>query len=144
MARSVSDVRLIFEACAGLDWGDVRSVDLPIRKMNPSGVPGRLFDDNGIAPVTPENSRGPARSGWWVSERGNRSRAIFPNGPRRILRICSCSSCAMWDRFSATARGRIGWPHFSLVRDYWTKALARPQPTFCDLVLAGPNAIKCV
>src|SRR5437764_3918246 len=34
MARTVTDVRLIFEACAGLDWADVRSVDLPVRKRD--------------------------------------------------------------------------------------------------------------
>ena len=80
MARTVADVRLIFEACAGLDWGDVRSVDLPIRKPDTAEIRVAWFDDNGIAPVTPETRTTVHAAAGALAAAGIEVEQRFPSG----------------------------------------------------------------
>lgn len=61
MARTIRDVRLLFEAIAGYDPGDPCSVPLPVRKIE--GVEARklqigYYEDDGYSPATPETRNG--------------------------------------------------------------------------------------
>jgi len=136
MARTVQDVRLIFEACAGLDWGDVRTVDLPVRKPNLAGLRVAWYDNNGIAPVTPETRTAvrAAAGALDAAEIGVEER--LPSGldglfDLFLLFFVKCSVVflqpmvdELGDRISPT------------LREYWAHAKPRPVPSFSELVLA--------
>jgi amidase len=57
MARTVEDVRLMFEAMAGADWGDTSAAPVPLRRIS-ENVARKLrvgyFEDDGCVPVTAE------------------------------------------------------------------------------------------
>ena len=57
MARTMDDVRLIFEAIAGQDSGDPSSAPVPLGAVNLEDLrrqPIAVFEDDGLVPVTPE------------------------------------------------------------------------------------------
>jgi Asp-tRNA(Asn)/Glu-tRNA(Gln) amidotransferase A subunit family amidase len=57
MARTVADLKLLFEAIAGPDDGDPSSAPVPLRQVSDDelrGVSIGFFEDDGRTPVTPE------------------------------------------------------------------------------------------
>jgi amidase len=136
MARTVEDVRLIFEACAGLDWGDVRTVDLPVRKPELSGLRVAWYDNNGIAPVTPETRTAVRAAAGALEAAGIGVEERLPSGldglfDLFLLFFVKCSVVflepmvdELGDRISPT------------LREYWAHAKPRPVPSFSELVFA--------
>jgi len=60
LARSVADVKILFEVLAGFDAADPRSVPLPARKIDTNlckGLRIGYFEDDGLAPVTSETRK---------------------------------------------------------------------------------------
>ncbi len=57
MARTIEDVRLMFEAMAGADWGDTSAAPVPLRRVSDDEVRKLrigCFEDDGCVPVTAE------------------------------------------------------------------------------------------
>lgn len=57
MARTIEDVRLMFEAMAGTDWGDTSAAPVPLRRISENGARNLrigYFEDDGCVPVTAE------------------------------------------------------------------------------------------
>ncbi|HXE90183.1 MAG TPA: amidase [Terriglobales bacterium] len=57
MARTIADVRLLFEAMAGANWGDTSAAPVPLRHVGEDGVRKLrvgFFEDDGLVPVTAE------------------------------------------------------------------------------------------
>ena len=57
MARTISDLQMLFEATAGYDHGDPCSVPLPVQPLYKGEVQKLrigYFDDDGYSPPTPE------------------------------------------------------------------------------------------
>jgi amidase len=135
MARTVSDVRLMFEACAGLDWGDVRGVDLPIRRTDPAGIRVAWFDDNGVAPVTPETRTAVRAAAGALAEAGIEVEQRFPTGLDGFFDLFVLFFVQCGIVFLQPMVDELGDRISPMLRDYWTKALTRQRPGFSDLVL---------
>jgi len=135
MARSVADVRLIFEACAGLDWGDVRAVDLPIRKPDTAGVRVAWFDDNGIAPVTPEIRAAVRAAAGALSAAGIEVEQHYPSGLDGFFDLFILFFVQCGIVFLQPLVDELGDRISPTLQRYWTKALQRQRPDFPGLVL---------
>src|SRR5579871_1027687 len=135
MARTVADVRLIFEACAGLDWGDVRAVDLPIRKPDTAGVRVAWFDDNGIAPVTPEIRAAVRAAAGALSAAGIEVEQHYPSGLDGFFDLFILFFVQCGIVFLQPLVDELGDRISPTLQRYWTKALQRQRPDFPGLVL---------
>jgi Asp-tRNA(Asn)/Glu-tRNA(Gln) amidotransferase A subunit family amidase len=59
LARTATDLRLLFEVIAGPDPGDARSVPVPIRKISPERIRGLrvgILDSSALGTATPETT----------------------------------------------------------------------------------------
>jgi amidase len=135
MARTVGDVRLIFEACAGLDWADVRSVDLPIKQITAKGIRVAWFDDNGIAPVTAETGNAVRAAAGALTNAGIEVEHRFPTGLDGFFDLFILFFVQCGIVFLQPLVDELGDRISPTLRNYWTQALARPRPSFDDLVL---------
>jgi amidase len=144
LARTVADVRLIFEACAGLDWGDVRAVDLPISHAQTKGLCVAWFDDNGIAPVTPETRAAVRAAAGALSAAGIEVEEKFPSGLDGFFELFVLFFVQCGTVFVKPLVDELGDRISPTLLEYWTKAIARPVPSFSDLVLgwAGRDQMK--
>jgi len=135
MARTVRDVRLLFEACAGFDWGDVRAIDLPIRTPDLTGVRVGWFDHNGVAPITAETRTAVRSAATTLSEAGLEVEEFFPRGLDGFfdLFILFFNQCAI--PFLQPMVDELGDDISPTLRNYWRDTLARPRPDFASLVL---------
>jgi len=103
--------------------------------MNPSGVQVGWFDDNGIAPVTPETRAALRAAAGGLASAGIEVEQYFPTGLDGFFDLFVLFFVQCGIVFLQPLVDELGGRISPLLRDYWTKALARPQPTFCDLVL---------
>ncbi len=135
LARTVADVRLIFEACAGLDWGDVRTVDLPLRKPETAGLRVAWFDNNGVAPVTTETQSAVRAAAGALAAAGIEVQEHFPSGLDGFFDLFVLFFVQCGVVFLQPLVDELGERISSTLRTYWTQALARPRPSFSELVL---------
>lgn len=135
MARTVADVRLIFEACAGLDWGDVRTVDLGTRQFETGGIRIAWFDDNGVAPVTPETRGAVRAAAGALANAGIQIEQHFPEGLDGFFDLFTLFFVQCGIVFLEPLVEELGERISPTLHDYWRQALARPRPSFSDLVL---------
>lgn len=136
MARTVEDVRLIFEACAGLDWGDVRTVDLPIRKPDLRGLKVMWYDDNGIAPVTRETRAAVRAAASALADAGVAVEQRLPTGLDGLFELFLLFFVKCSVVFLQPLVDELGDRVSPTLRRYWDHATSLPQPDFSGLVLS--------
>ncbi|HKW89203.1 MAG TPA: amidase [Candidatus Acidoferrales bacterium] len=90
MARTVADVKILFEAMAGADSGDPMSSPAPIR--HPSGLEIHglrigYFEDDARIPVTPETRSAVRKAGYALKQLGFTVEKYLPEDLESIRRI---------------------------------------------------------
>ena len=90
MARSVADLRLLFEVVAGPDFGDPCFAPAPMRW--PSGAETRelcvgYFEDDGRTPVTPETRAAVRAAASLLKQQGFAVEPFFPQGLEEARRL---------------------------------------------------------
>jgi Asp-tRNA(Asn)/Glu-tRNA(Gln) amidotransferase A subunit family amidase len=73
MARTVADVRVLFEAMAGPDAGDAVSAPVPVRKIEDSQLSGLrigILESDALSSATPETTAAVERAAKILSEQG--------------------------------------------------------------------------
>jgi Asp-tRNA(Asn)/Glu-tRNA(Gln) amidotransferase A subunit family amidase len=100
MARTVADLRLLFEAVAG--WHDADPVAVPLEATRPvdlDGVRVSYFEDDGLHPVTPATRSAVRRAAAALAARGLE---VEPYRPPALAR-----AGALWDVFFAETGGLL-------------------------------------
>lgn len=108
MARTVADLKLLFEATAGPDDGDPSSAPVPLRKIHEAeflttGI--GFFEDDGRTPVTPETRLAVRHAANLLSHSGFQVDAFRPDGLEEARQL--------WWKFFGTAGGMILGPMLS-------------------------------
>lgn len=83
MARTVEDIRILFEAMAGADDGDPCSAPVPVREIREkelSAIGIGLFEDDGRTPVTAETRSAVTHAASALSQFGMRVERFRPEG----------------------------------------------------------------
>jgi Asp-tRNA(Asn)/Glu-tRNA(Gln) amidotransferase A subunit family amidase len=80
MARTVPDLKLLFEAIAGPDDGDPASAPVPVRAVNEPEIGVGFFEDDGRTPVTPETRAAVNSAAELLSKVGYRVDQFRPEG----------------------------------------------------------------
>jgi Asp-tRNA(Asn)/Glu-tRNA(Gln) amidotransferase A subunit family amidase len=73
MARTVGDLRLLFEIMAGPDAGDALSAPVPVRQLQDEGLPRPrigLVENDALGPTTPETEGAVQRAAQSLEEQG--------------------------------------------------------------------------
>lgn len=113
MARTVEDLKLLFEVMQGFDDGDVRAAPVPVRwpDYDPGPMGGRgprpsigYFDEDGRTPVTPE-IRGAVRTAADVLQKAGF--AVEPFRPEGLE-----EARELWKRFFVKVGGMLIAPMF--------------------------------
>src|ERR1700687_1219862 len=107
MARTVADLRILFEVMAGWDDGDVRDGDpcsapVEVREIHDTAVRAvnvGVFEDDGRTPVTKETRSAVGRAGALLSTCGFRVDSFRPEGLDEARQL--------WWEFFGTAGGMI-------------------------------------
>ena len=105
MARTVEDVRMLFEAMAGWDDGDPCAAPVEAREIHESAVravPIGFFEDDGRTPVTPETRLAVSRAASLLLSCGFRVEPFRPEGLEEARQL--------WWEFFGTAGGMILGP----------------------------------
>jgi Asp-tRNA(Asn)/Glu-tRNA(Gln) amidotransferase A subunit family amidase len=105
MARTVEDVRMLFEAMAGWDDGDPCAAPVEAREIHESAVravPIGFFEDDDRTPVTPETRLAVSRAASLLSSCGFRVEPFRPEGLEEARQL--------WWEFFGTAGGMILGP----------------------------------
>ena len=105
MARTVEDVRMLFEAMAGWDDGDPCAAPIEAREIHERAlraVPIGFFEDDGRTPVTPETRLAVSRAASLLSSCGFRVEPFRPEGLEEARQL--------WWEFFGTAGGMILGP----------------------------------
>ena len=105
MARTVADLKLLFEAMAGPDDGDPSSAPASLREISESelGAVGiGFFEDDGRTPVTAETRLAVTQAANLLSQRGLRVEQFRPDGLEEARQL--------WWKFFGTAGGMILGP----------------------------------
>jgi Asp-tRNA(Asn)/Glu-tRNA(Gln) amidotransferase A subunit family amidase len=90
MARTVADVRALFEVMAGYDAGDPSSAPVPVRRVARGEVRNLkigFFDDDGRTPVTPETRGAVRRTAQALSDAGFAVEEFRPDGLARAREL---------------------------------------------------------
>jgi amidase len=90
MARTVEDLRMMFEVMAGPDIGDPSAAPVPLRRINEDDVRKLrigYFEDNGRTAVTPETRAAVATAARALSEGGFRVVPFRPAGLTRAREL---------------------------------------------------------
>ena len=147
MARTVEDLRTLFEVMAGSDDGDPCAAPVPVRAMDEAAVRSLhigFFEDDGRTPVTRETRTAVKRAASLLANCGFRVEPFRPGGLEE--------SRQRWWEFFGTAGGMILEPmlrgHESelspILREFcaWTKAA--PAHTGDSLLAAwlGRDAVR--
>jgi amidase len=147
MARTVEDLRTLFEVMAGWDDGDPGAAPVPVREPDDAAVRDLrigFFEDDGRTPVTPETRTAVKRAASLLASCGFRVEPFRPDGLEE--------SRQRWWEFFGTAGGMILEPmlrgHESelspILREFcaWTKAA--PAHTGDSLLAAwlGRDAVR--
>jgi Asp-tRNA(Asn)/Glu-tRNA(Gln) amidotransferase A subunit family amidase len=80
MARTVADVKLLFEAMQGPDIGDPSAAPVPVRRPEWKAIRIAYFEDNGRTPVTPETRQAVRRAAESLRRAGFEVEAFRPEG----------------------------------------------------------------
>jgi Asp-tRNA(Asn)/Glu-tRNA(Gln) amidotransferase A subunit family amidase len=136
MARTIEDVRILFEVMAGWDDGDVRDGDpcsapVEVREIHETvvrSIPIGFFEDDGRTPVTRETRSAVSRAASLLSSCGFRVDSFRPEGLEEARQ--------QWWEFFGTAGGMILEPMLRghepelspILREFfaWTKATPAP------------------
>ncbi|MFZ3266530.1 MAG: amidase [Terriglobales bacterium] len=104
MARTIDDLRILFEAMAGADDGDPCSAPVPVRiaEREPRGIGLGVFEDDGRTPVTKETRAAVRRAAALLSQSGYRVEDFRPDGLEEARQL-------WWELFG-TAGGMILGP----------------------------------
>lgn len=90
MARTVSDVEILFEAMAGFDYADPSSAPVPVRWPNEAKI-GALrvgfFEDDGVTPVTPETRAAVRTAAAALNSAGIAVEKFLPDGLETARRL---------------------------------------------------------
>jgi Asp-tRNA(Asn)/Glu-tRNA(Gln) amidotransferase A subunit family amidase len=105
MARTVGDLKLLFDAMAGPDDGDPSSAPVPLRKIHEAeflttGI--GVFEDDGRTPVTPETRLAVRNAASLLLQSGFQVDSFRPEGLEE--------SRQLWWKFFGTAGGMILGP----------------------------------
>jgi Asp-tRNA(Asn)/Glu-tRNA(Gln) amidotransferase A subunit family amidase len=104
MARSIEDLRIMFEVMAGYDDGDPCSTPVEIRETETSGLSIGVFEDDGRTPVTAETRLAVKTAASLLSKCGFHVECFRPDGIEEARQI--------WEDFFVTAGGMILDPMF--------------------------------
>jgi Asp-tRNA(Asn)/Glu-tRNA(Gln) amidotransferase A subunit family amidase len=105
MARTIEDVRLLFEVMAGADDGDPCSAPVPVQKINDkerTGINIGFFTDDGRTPVTKETRAAVKHAAALLALNGYRVDEVHPDGLEEARQL--------WWKFFGTAGGMILGP----------------------------------
>jgi Asp-tRNA(Asn)/Glu-tRNA(Gln) amidotransferase A subunit family amidase len=105
MARTVADLKLLFEAMAGPDDGDPSSAPVSLREIGESGLGAvdiGFFEDDGRTPVTAETRLAVTQAANLLSQRGLRVERFRPDGLEEARQL--------WWKFFGVAGGMILGP----------------------------------
>jgi len=147
MARTVDDLRLLFEAMAGPDDGDPSSAPVPLRPVSEPGLQNLavgFFEDDHSTPVTPETRAAIQHAASLLERSGMRVESFLPEGLDEARQL--------WWEFFGTAGGMIlepelrgRHPHLSpILREFLQWASASPAHTGDSLLNAwlGRDALR--
>ncbi len=90
MARSVSDLRALFEVMAGPDAGDALSAPVPLRRVHPEELHGLrvgILESEALGSATPETHAAVQRAGDLLGQQGFRVEPIALQGLERALEL---------------------------------------------------------
>jgi len=132
MARTVADLKLLFEAMAGPDDGDPCSAPVSLREIGEKelgGVGVGFFEDDGHTPVTAETRLAVTQAANLLSQRGLRVEPFRPDGLQEARQL--------WWKFFGIAGGMILGPmlggHESelspILREFISWTAAEPSHT---------------
>jgi Asp-tRNA(Asn)/Glu-tRNA(Gln) amidotransferase A subunit family amidase len=102
MARTVADLKLLFEAMAGPDDGDPFSAPAPLRPVSETELRGLqigFFEDDGRTPVTSETRAAVTQAAELLLQRGLRVERFLPNDLEE--------SRQLWWKLFGTAGGMV-------------------------------------
>ncbi len=88
MARTVADVRLLFEAMAGPDWGDALSAPVPLRTYRETELRGMrvgILDSDALGAATPDTRAAVERAAKLLATQGFTIEPFRLNGLDRAL-----------------------------------------------------------
>jgi Asp-tRNA(Asn)/Glu-tRNA(Gln) amidotransferase A subunit family amidase len=105
MARTVADLKLLFEALAGADDGDPASAPVPLREVSKNELRVTsvgFFEEDGRTPVTAETRQAVNRAAGLLSERGMPVSQFRPEGLEEARQL--------WWKFFGTAGSMILGP----------------------------------
>ncbi len=105
MARTVTDLKLLFEAMAGADDGDTSSAPVPVREVTEEElrkVGIGFFEDDARTPVTPETRSAVTNAASLLSRVGFRIEPFRPDGLEEARQL--------WWKFFGIAGGMILGP----------------------------------
>jgi Asp-tRNA(Asn)/Glu-tRNA(Gln) amidotransferase A subunit family amidase len=147
MARTIDDVKILFEVMAGWDDGDAWSAPVPVRELHgkiAEAVPVGFFEDDGRTPVTEETREAVRLAALNLMSRGLRVDAFRPEGLEEARQ-------RWWELFG-TAGGMILGPLLRereselspLVREFQTWTSAAPAHTGESLLNAwiGRDSVR--
>jgi Asp-tRNA(Asn)/Glu-tRNA(Gln) amidotransferase A subunit family amidase len=132
MARSVGDVRLLFDAMAGGDDGDPCSAPVPVchpKLQALSRTTVGFFEDDGRTPVTPETRDAVRLAARALENAGFRAEPFRPEGLERARQL--------WWKFFGTAGGMMLGPMLRghetelspILREFFLWTAAEPPHT---------------
>lgn len=90
MARSVADIRALFEVMAGPDAGDALSAPVPLRRIHAEGLYGLrigIIESKALGNATPETRAAVRRACQLLNEQGFRVEPITLQGLERALEL---------------------------------------------------------
>jgi len=132
MARTVEDLRTLFEVIAGPDDGDCCSAPVMLREVAESDLRSLhigFFEDDGRTPVTPETRSALQRAAKLLADRGLRVAPFRPDGLEEARQL--------WWKFFGVAGGMILAPMLKgrpndispLLREFFLWTAAEPAHT---------------
>jgi Asp-tRNA(Asn)/Glu-tRNA(Gln) amidotransferase A subunit family amidase len=147
MARTMEDVRMLFEAMAGADDGDPCAAPVELRKIDDAALHAinvGFFVDDGRTPVTPETRAAVRRAAAFLSSGGFRVEPFRPEGLEEARQ--------RWWEFFGKAGGMILGPTLHgreselspILREFLSWTNAEPAHTGESLLAAwlGRDAVR--
>jgi Asp-tRNA(Asn)/Glu-tRNA(Gln) amidotransferase A subunit family amidase len=132
MARTVEDLRVLFEVMAGADDGDPCAAPVPLRLIAADELAATAigyFEDDGRTPVTPETRNAVQEAARLARKSGITVEAFFPEGLEEVRQL--------WWKFFGIAGGMILGPMLrgreqnlsNILREFYMWTAAEPSHT---------------
>lgn len=147
MARTVGDLELLFEAMVGPDDGDVRSAPVPNRHWDRDKLSSHVhigyFEDDGLAPVTPETRQAIRKAAKSLQDQGFTVEHFRPKGLEQLREL--------WWVFFGLAGGQVLGPMLEgheaelspILREFVGIVKASPPLTLSCLLNAWIERDQC-